>query len=116
MKELSHWLRLHACISPRARGCPAKIDTTTAKGGPVAAGAEEKSDHFGNPEEQICDLFRAADLSAYLTDALLTDGLALPGSGSLYIYLPEDFAERPIFAADEVRSRVRALKEFYYNV
>jgi hypothetical protein len=34
--------------------------------------------------------------------------------GSLYIYLPDQFAERIIFAADEVVRRVEALKEFYY--
>jgi hypothetical protein len=34
--------------------------------------------------------------------------------GSLHIYLPDQFAERIIFAADEVVRRVEALKEFYY--
>jgi hypothetical protein len=71
--------------------------------------------HYGNAEEQICDLFRAADLSAYITDDFLTEGRRVPGSGSLYIYLPESFAEKIIFAADEVRTRVNALRKFYYD-
>jgi hypothetical protein len=91
---------------------PAKVLTTNADG-PSAVAVAEKSNHYGNPEEQICDLMRAADLCAYLTDDWLTEGRIQ--QGSLYIYLPDDFAERLIFVADEVRTRVSALKEFYYN-
>jgi hypothetical protein len=95
---------------------PSNTSATPAQVAAVApADTEEKSNHYGNPEEQICDLFRAADLAAFITDDWLTEGRTAPGSGSLYIYLPEDFAERLIFVADEVRTRVRALKEFYYD-
>jgi hypothetical protein len=92
----------------------AKVPTTNAEG-PIAAAAEEPRNHYGNPEEQICDLMRAADLCAYLTADWLTEGRTAPASNSLYIYLPDDFAERLIFVADEVRTRVGALKKFYYD-
>jgi hypothetical protein len=81
---------------------------------PLATYHGEKINHYGNPEEQICDLMRAADLCAYLTADWLTEGRTAPASNSLYIYLPDDFAERLIFVADEVRTRVGALKRFYY--
>jgi hypothetical protein len=89
---------------------PAKIDTTNAKGPIAAAAAEEKSNHYGNAEEQICDLLRASDLSASLLERLLTEGRIDQDSAS--IYLPHQFAERLIFAAYQVRERAEALKAF----
>jgi hypothetical protein len=103
-----------ATARPGQVDAPAKIDTAVPAIW-VPPGSREKCNHFGNAEEQICDLMRAASLSACLTDDLLTEGRTATGSGSLYIYLPEEFAERLIFAADEVTRRVRALKNFFYN-
>ena len=99
-------------LRPGQVDAPAKVLTTNADG-PSAVAVAEKSNHFGNPEEQLCDLARAASLAAFLTDELLTDGRT--EQGSLYIYLPDQFAERLIFAADEVVRRVEALKQFYYD-
>ena len=77
------------------------------------AAAEEKSNHYGNLEEQICDLLRAADLSAALLESLLSGGRLEKDSAS--IYLPDQFAERLIFAAYEVEKRALALKDFMYG-
>jgi hypothetical protein len=51
----------------------AKVHAINAEA-PVAAGPQEKRNHFGNAEEQVCDLLRAADLSATLLESLLTEG------------------------------------------
>jgi hypothetical protein len=80
---------------------------------PLATHHGEKINHFGNPEEQICDLMRAADLSAYLIEEVLSDGQR-DQKDSGYVYLPDQFKGRLVFVAYEVRNRVEALKEFYY--
>jgi hypothetical protein len=74
---------------------------------------EEKSNHYGDLEEQICDLLRAADLSATLPESLLSEGRIEKNSAN--IYLPDQFAERLIFAAYEVEKRADALKDFMYG-
>jgi hypothetical protein len=76
------------------------------------AAAEEKRNHYGNVEEQICDLVLAADLSATILEGLLSGGRL--ENKSQTIYLPEPFQERLIFAAYEVEKRARALKDFMY--
>jgi hypothetical protein len=78
------------------------------------AAAEEKSNCYGNMEEQICDLVRAADLAESLLEDTLSEGRA-HGGGPLSVYLPEQFQERLIFAAGEVNNRARALKDFFYR-
>jgi hypothetical protein len=79
---------------------------------PVAAAAEKRN-HYGNMEEQICDLLRAADLSAALLDDTLSEGNVARENSSC-IYLPEQFQERLIFAAYEVQKRAQALQDFMY--
>jgi hypothetical protein len=74
------------------------------------ASAAEMSNHYGNVEDQICDLVLAADISATLLEGLLKGGRLESGSNS--IYLPDQFQERLIFAAYEVEKRARALKDF----
>jgi hypothetical protein len=79
----------------------------------VPASAEEKSNCYGNMEAQICDLVRAADISATLLEDTLSQGRV--AGGAMSIYLPDQFQERLIFAAYEVEKRARALRDFFYG-
>ncbi|MDA9400901.1 MULTISPECIES: hypothetical protein [Bradyrhizobium] len=68
---------------------------------------EPSRNHYGNLEEQICDLVRAADIAATLVEIALKQ--AHPES------LPAGVEERLIFAAYEVEKRAKALRDFAYD-
>jgi hypothetical protein len=50
----------------------ARAKRKSSRVAPVAAAAEKRN-HYGNLEEQICDLLCAADLSATLLEKMLSD-------------------------------------------
>lgn len=62
---------------------------------------------YGELEEQICDLVRAADIAATLVETALKD--AHPER------LPAEVEERLIFAVYEVDKRAKALRDFAYD-
>jgi hypothetical protein len=90
-----------------AKSKPSRIVDT------APATAEEKSNCYGGLEDQICDLVRAADISATLLEDTLSQGRV--AGGPLNVYLPDQFQERLIFAAYEVEKRARALRDFFYG-
>jgi hypothetical protein len=92
---------------------PTNTSANAPKNAAPGAAADEKTNHFGNLEEQICDLLRAADLSVSALENLLEEGRIEKDSVS--IYLPDQFAERLIFAAFQVKERAQALKDFLYS-
>jgi hypothetical protein len=71
---------------------------------------DEKANHYGNQEDQVCDLVHAADVSA----SLLEHYLDAPKDNADLIYLPANFAEKLIFAAYEVEKRAKALRDHLY--
>ena len=81
----------------------------------TAPAAAEEGNCYGNMEEQVCDLVRAADLAASLLENTLSDGRAHGGGSDLHVYLPEPFQERLIFAAYQVLERAQALKDFHLS-
>lgn len=70
-----------------------------ATASPAAATESEASNHYGNVEEQICDLVRAADIAATLLETALKD--AHPER------LPAEVEKRLIFAAYQVDKRAK---------
>jgi len=92
---------------------PSNASANAPKNAAPSAASDEKTNHFGDLEEQICNLLRAADLSASVLENLLEEGRIERDSVS--IYLPDQFAERLIFAAYQVKERAQALKDFLYS-
>lgn len=81
----------------------------------------ERTDQFGNLEEQVGDLYRAADLAAnVLEDTLNSQRLSPDYFGkerdvSDLVHLPAQFTERLLFAAFEVEKRASALRDFIHD-
>jgi hypothetical protein len=73
---------------------------------------EEKRNH-DSTEDQICDLFQAADLAAYVLEHTLTEQCVDPahvnGHPNL-VSISSETAERLMFAAYQVRNRAKALR------
>jgi hypothetical protein len=80
---------------------------------PAAPAVEEKSNHYGNLESQIADLYRAADLAATLLEDTLESQRLSPDSD--LVRLPTAFTERLLFTAFEVEKRVSALRDFCHD-
>lgn len=88
---------------------------------PAAPAALKKSNHYGNLEEQIGDLYRAADLIAHLLEETLDHERLAPdafGKGrdaSDLVLIGVQLQERLLFAVYEVEKRASALRDFCHD-
>lgn len=88
---------------------------------PAAPRVAQKSNQYGNLEEQIGDLYRAADLIAHLLEATLDHERLSPDffgkarDVSDLVMIGPQLQERLLFAVYEVEKRASALRDFCHD-